>query len=219
MARFSVDTADNYGGQGGGGYFRLKNDHDVARVRFLLDSIEDVEGYAVHKIKYNDKDRYVNCLRDYGQPVDVCPMCKAGYPVQAKYFIPLYNMDTNRVQTWDRGKNFGSKISSLCSRYEHLVTHEFEIERNGKAGDTQTTYEIYPVGQQDNSVSVEDFELPEVFGPNATVMDRSADEMQYYVDYQGFPDADNQPVRRNSRSEETYERRRTPDRRNNDEVY
>ena len=61
---FSVLDADNYGGQGGGGYFRLKNDHDTAQVRFLYDSIDDVQGYAVHEIQVGDKKRYVNCLRD-----------------------------------------------------------------------------------------------------------------------------------------------------------
>ena len=30
MARFNAQEADNYGGQGGGGFFSLKNDKDVA---------------------------------------------------------------------------------------------------------------------------------------------------------------------------------------------
>ena len=40
MARFRADEADNYGGQGGAGFFRLANDGDVARVRFMYNSIE-----------------------------------------------------------------------------------------------------------------------------------------------------------------------------------
>ena len=39
MARFNTETADKYGRQGGAGYFSLKNDKDVARVRFMYNSI------------------------------------------------------------------------------------------------------------------------------------------------------------------------------------
>ena len=35
MARFNASDAENYGGQGGAGFFRLANDGDVARVRFM----------------------------------------------------------------------------------------------------------------------------------------------------------------------------------------
>ena len=35
MARFNVNEVENYGGQGGGGFFSLKNDKDVATVRFM----------------------------------------------------------------------------------------------------------------------------------------------------------------------------------------
>jgi hypothetical protein len=75
--RVSVDDAEKYGGQGGGGYFSLKDDGDTARVRFLYDSIEDVEGYCVHEVEIGDKKKYVNCLREYGDPVDKCPFCEA----------------------------------------------------------------------------------------------------------------------------------------------
>ena len=39
MAKFTVDQAENYGGQGGGGFFSLKNDKEVAHVRFLYSGI------------------------------------------------------------------------------------------------------------------------------------------------------------------------------------
>ena len=82
MARFNVENAEHYGGQGGGGYFSLKNDKDVAQVRFLYDSADDIEGYAVHEVKIGDKKRYVNCLREYGEPVSACPLCEKGLFVQ-----------------------------------------------------------------------------------------------------------------------------------------
>ena len=46
MAEFSMNEADNYGGNGGGSFFTLKDDKDKARVRFLYRGVEDVKGYA-----------------------------------------------------------------------------------------------------------------------------------------------------------------------------
>lgn len=210
MARFSVADADKYGGQGGGGFFSLKNDKDVARVRFLYESIEDVEGLAVHQVEIEGKKRYVNCIREYGQPMDTCPFCAAKMFTTAKYFVPVYNMDEDRVQTWERGKQFGAKLSSICGRYPNLVSHVFEIERNGKPGDTSTTYEIYPIGDADDSQLV-DFEIPEVLG--GLVLDKDANEMNYFLDYGAFPDEDGNtqaPTGRRGSSQEEEPRRRTP---------
>ena len=50
MARFKASEVDNYGGSGGAGFFSLKNDKDVANVRFLYDNIEDVEGELPHVV-------------------------------------------------------------------------------------------------------------------------------------------------------------------------
>lgn len=214
MARFGVNDADKYGGQGGAGYFSLKNDKDTARVRFLFDSIEDVEGYAVHQVDIDGKKRYVNCLREYGQPISDCPFCEAKMFTSAKYFVPIYNIDEDRNQTWERGKKFGAKLSSMCARYPHLMTHVFEIERNGKAGDTATTYEIYEVDHNPD-VTMDDFDIPEALG--SIVLDKSADEMAYFLDYGEFPSENGEaPVKR--RATERTERgsatrtegRRTP---------
>lgn len=205
MARFSVSDAEKYGGQGGGGYFSLKNDKDTAQVRFLYDSIEDVEGFAVHEVEVDGKKRYVNCLREYGQPLDTCPFCAAKMFTSVKYFVPLYNITDDRVQTWERGKKFGQKLSSLCARYPHLFTHTFEIERNGQAGDQQTTYEIYECGA-DDGVSLNDFDVPEILGSH--IMDKTADDMICYLNAGYFPgDGNNnaQPLVRRGSSD-----RRTP---------
>ena len=204
MARFNINDADKYGGQGGGGYFRLQNDGDVAKVRILLDSADDIEGVSVHEVEVDGKKRYVNCLREYGQPMDVCPMCAAKMFTTAKYFIPLYNIDEDRVQTWERGKKFGAKIASLCARYPHLVSHTFEIERNGKAGDTQTTYEIYETGQ--DNTSMDNFDVQPVLG--SIVLDKTADEMEFYLNNGYFDDGNSEPPVR--RRQSTSTERRTP---------
>lgn len=220
MARFSYDDAEKYGGQGGAGYFSLKNDKDIATVRFMYNTIDDMEGYAVHQVEVDGKKRYVNCLREYNQPLDVCPFCKARHPQLAKLFIPIYNVDEDKVQIWERGKKFFAKMSSLFSRYSPLVETEFEIERNGKAGSTQTTYEIFPSSNRE-PLTLEDLpELPNLLG--SLILDKSADDMEFYLENEYFPPEDNDdegeaPRRRDSRDDERSSRRdsgrRTPSRR------
>ena len=200
MSRFRADEAENYGGNGGGGFFSLKNDKDVARVRFMYNTIDDVEGFAVHEVEIDGKKRWVNCLRDYRDPVDVCPFCRERKPQYAKLFIPLYNVDDDKVQLWERGKKFFAKISSICSRYaskEDLVSHIFEIERNGKAGDQQTTYEIYEVDSDDTTLN--DLpELPEILG--GFVLDKTAEDMEDYLSTGYFTPEDDEPPMRGGRT-------------------
>ena len=191
MARFKADEVDRYGGQGGAGYFSLKNDKDVATVRFMYDSIDDVTGYAVHEVEIDGRKRYVNCPREYNEPLDKCPFCAAKKFQAAKLFIPLYNVQEQKIQIWERGKKFFSKISSICARYPHLVSHEFEIERNGKKGETTTTYEIYETKHDDTTL--EDLpDVPDILG--GLILDKSTDDMEFYLENGYFPPDDDVPV-------------------------
>ena len=181
MGRFSYDDVDNYGGNGGSSFFSLKNDKDVARVRFMYNDMSDVEGYAVHEIEVDGKRKFVNCLRNYNEPKSKCPLCANGNSQKAKLFIPMYDVNDEEVKIWERGKTFFSKISSLCARYASgntpLVSHVFEIERHGKKGDTGTTYEIYEVSCDDTRL--EDLpEIPEIIG--GIVLDKTGEELEFY---------------------------------------
>ena len=211
MARFNAAEVENYGGQGGGGYFSLRNDKDTARVRFMYNDINDVAGYAVHQVEIDGKKRYVNCLREYNQPMSDCPLCAAKNFQLAKLFIPLYDVDEQKVKIWERGKKFFSKISSLCARYANpsVVAHVFEIERNGKPGDQTTSYEIYSVDSDDTRM--EDLpEVPELIG--GLILDKSVDDMNYYLESGEFPPEDgDEPVRRRESTRGEI-RRRTPSR-------
>lgn len=213
MARFNVDTMDKYGGQGGTGYFSLKNDRDVATVRFLYNTADDVEGYAVHEVEIDGKKRYVNCLREYNQPIDDCPFCKARKYQVAKLFIPMYNVDEEKVQVWERGKKFFSKLSSVLTRCDAdpICSQTFEIERNGKAGDTQTTYEIYQTKDKPDDFTLDDCEEPMILG--RLVLDKTAEDMEFYLEEGYFPPEDEEPVRRRSSRREEREEEERPRRR------
>lgn len=187
MAKFYGDEIDNYGSSSGN-YFSLKKNREKAKVRFLYSSPEDIQGFSVHTVKVGDKDRYVNCIREYTDPIDVCPFCAAGKKVQAKLFIPLYNEEAQQVQLWERGKKFYYTLSELASRTPNLVSQVFEVTRLGEAGSTDTTYNLYPIGQPDDAV-VEDFEeAPDPLGRN--VLDKTAEEMEEYLDFGSFPSED-----------------------------
>lgn len=210
MARFNAETAENYGGTGGHGFFSLQNDKDTARVRFMYRDINDFSGYAVHRVTVGDRERYVNCLREYTDPVEACPFCASGKVQMVKAYIPLYIEEgegAGTVKLWERGKKFISKISSLCSRYDNLVSHIFEIERNGKKGEQTTTYEIYEMGGDNTTLE----DLPEVPDPlGSVILDKTADEMNYYLDNQDFPGAPNNSERHQPAQSREPATRRTP---------
>ena len=211
MARFGVNDADNYGSSGGSSFFSLKNDGDTARVRFMYNGMEDVVGYAVHEVEVDGKKRYVNCLREYNEPKSKCPFCADNSFQKAKLYIPLYDIDEDEVKIWERGKNFFAKMSSICARYATgntpLVSHTFDIERHGKKGDTSTTYEIYETGCDD--VTLEDLpEVPDVLG--TIILDKTANEMDFYLEEGYFPNNDGAPTRSNSRREDEEDDRNRP---------
>ena len=206
MARFNAQEVENYGGQGGGGFFALKNDKDLATVRFMYETIDDIEGFAVHEVEVDGKKRYVNCLREYNQPVDDCPLCAAKSRVIAKLFIILYDVESEEIKIWDRGKTFFSKLSSLCARYNPLVSTPFEIERNGKKGDTKTTYETYALDTDD--ITLEDLpEAPELLG--TLILDKSFEELEFFLDNGYFEEEveEQAPPQRNPKNDKRGSRR------------
>ena len=212
MGRFSYDEADNYGGKGGHGFFSLKNDKEVAKVRFMYNGIDDISGYAVHEVQVNGKKRYVDCKREsYQSPVDECPFCKAGRVQMAKMFVPIFDVATNEVKIWERGKKFFEQLEGLCRRLPEgvpLCSQVYEIERNGKPKDTQTTYSIYTVGSPDGTTLESLPELPDIVG--GLVLSKSADEMEAYLHIGEFPETDNAFGNSNDFPRRGSEERRTP---------
>lgn len=217
--RFRMDEADRYGGQGAGSFFQLKNDKDTAHVRFMYNGIDDIYGYAVHRVEVEGKQRYVACLREYTQPIDDCPFCAAKIPVRARLFLFLYDVEADEVKVWERGRTFFSKMASLASRYTPLVSTVFEIERNGKPGDTSTTYETFHITT--DKTRIEDLpEIPDIIG--TIILKKEFEDMNFYLDNGYFLDANtpapppppqrgsNPPTGRRTPANAPAGRRRTP---------
>ena len=224
MGRFDFADAEKYGSSGNGGsYFRLSNDGDVARVQLLGNDMNDFPGYAVHGVEVDGRNRWVNCLREYQDPLNVCPFCAARIKQQARLFIPLYNIDADEVQIWERGKNFFSTLSGYCSRNPEVVSVVTEVERHGKPNDTNTTYQLYSTKDEPERDRLEDFidDMPEVIG--RYILDKTADDMDYYLEHGRFPaegtssDEDEAPRRRGSARDDSRDDRRRPSRRRDED--
>lgn len=202
MPRFSFEDADKYGSSGSkSSYFSLKDDGDTAKVHLLGNDMNDFPGYAVHRVPIGDGFRYVNCLREAGEPKDVCPFCAEGShdpdisKVWAKLFIPLYNIEDDEVQIWERGKSFFKELSQYCAHTPHVSEAVTEVTRSGKKGDTSTTYRLYELKEKDdfNMEDVAD-DMPEVLG--TIILDKTAEEMEYYLSHESFPDSVSENNRR-----------------------
>lgn len=179
MGKIAIGEIEKYSNNSNTNFLKLEDDKDTVKVRFMYNTIDDVQLDVVHEVEVGDKKRYVNCLRSYDEPVDNCPLCKSGSRPQVKLFIPVFNEDVGEVQFWQRGKSFISQLSGLCNRYNPLVGTEVEIERNGKKGDQTTRYQLYP-GKSDDT-KLEDLpEVPDTI--NGFVLDKSYDELTSYVE-------------------------------------
>jgi len=199
MARITHEEADRFSSGSNSDWFQLKNDRDVARVQFMHDSIDDIEVYSVHRVMVGEKERYVNCLRTYDDPIDMCPFCASGMFVEPVRYVVMFQHDDERVKIWQRGKQFISKLQGLMDRYQPFSQHVFEIERHGVAGDKQTKYEIYSMDRVD-PYDLSEVEYPQILG--GIILDKTAEEMEIFLDTGQFPDTDqnfgssNPPVRR-----------------------
>lgn len=184
MARITNEDAEKYFSGGSSEWFQLKNDGDVARVQFMFDSIDEIPMFSTHRVKVGDKERYVDCLRAPHDPIEKCPFCASGMPAKATRFVVMYQHDDQKVKIWERGRQFISKLQGLINRYSPLGDHVFEIERHGKAGDTSTKYEIYPL---DNVEAVDIFTLEQPDLEGGLVLQKSFEDMEEYLDTGNFP--------------------------------
>lgn len=146
MSRIGVDKLDQVEGTNQE-WFTLKNNGDTARVQFILDKYEDIQVYMAHSVqpkgaKYPIK---VDCLREYDEPLSKCPLCEAGFHTSAVKFIGLYDRADKKVKIWERGTRFIKALQQYCERYNPLRNFVFDIQRNGAAGSKDTTYQIFPI--------------------------------------------------------------------------
>ena len=203
MGKITTEQARNLTNSSSSGFFTLKNDGDNAKVKFMYDSVSDIETYAVHEVEVNGFTRHVDCLKD-AEGNGVCPFCEKGFKRTARTFFKLYNTDKKAVEVWDCGVKRAPLIENLLkmSQSEKLVNNCYEIIRHGKAKSTDTTYELILQGK-DNTTLDDLPKVPEVYG--RYVLKKTPEEMEYYIVNNKFEDKKSQS---SSNNEEVKPRNR-----------
>lgn len=186
MARINAEQAEAMSSYNSS-WLKLKDNGDIARVQFFARNEQDLDIFAVHKIKVDGRDRHVNCLREYDDPKDMCPMCQADLKLEAAVMLAMVDVDTNEVKIWQRGKSFLKTIQGIFNRYQPVDTKVFEIERCGRAGDRETTYQIFR-SENTEPVNIADFDKPEFIG--TVILDLDAQAMNTYLDTGKLPSDD-----------------------------
>ena len=154
MAKISYENIsfENNSNQGNVGFFNLKQDGEEAIVRFMIDSVQDMDLQTIHNIRLDGKFREVSCLRNPMDDMNVCPLCAQGVKVQQAFYIRLlkYTQDENggiRVEpmVWKRNASvYAPKLKGYLDNYGPLSNIVCKIIRHGKPGDMKTTYDIIP---------------------------------------------------------------------------
>lgn len=135
-------SVNQYNEERFGGLFLLRNDGDYADVIFLYQNVEDVLVADVHYIKSADYTGYVHCC-ERG-----CPACAKGIRTQTKLFIPLYNIQAQEIQFFDRSLRFEPQLQNdVFAKYPNPSEFVFRIQRHGAAGSVDTTYSITAIGR------------------------------------------------------------------------
>lgn len=135
-------SVTNYNEEKFGEFFLLRNDGDYADVIFLYQSTEDVLVADVHYIKSADYSGYVHCC---GKG---CPACAKNIRTQTKLFIPIYNIEKDKIQFFDRTMRFEPQLQhDVFEQFPNPSDYVFRITRHGAAGSVDTTYEIQAVGK------------------------------------------------------------------------
>ena len=185
MAGFDFNKLDSFVQQNNNrdkiNFLNLKDDGWYAKVRFMYGPDETFRFEAVHDISENPKKpKYITCLREEGQPIDVCPLCANGYKTKAQFYLPVYvqsivsvingieqEQPIGQVMIFQRGATFKTMLQSIL-RVTHptgkpIVSSMFRLVRSGKEGSQDTSYMVEYMGTDD--VTLEQLPpRPEVVG-------------------------------------------------------
>lgn len=192
--RISPNETERYAESSNTEWLSLKDDGDTARVQFMYDNYNDLDTFVCHKVKVGDKDRWVDCKRNYDDPIDDCPFCAAGIQQKPVMILMMYDLNDKKVKIWERGRTFQKKMEGLFNRYPHLSNMVFEIERHGARGSKDTKYELYPMPDVE-PVDLSEIEKMDLMG--TIIMDKTPDDMQVFIDTGSFPpedDVSQQPI-------------------------
>ena len=142
------------------GYFRLKDDGDIAIARINIASTEEMNFASVHTMNVGGRWLKVSCHNPLGMNGGTCPLCSANAAnpngaiskSSKKMYIPMMvsYRDPNSATgytapapvVWERPAGFSRELANKLMIAGDLRNTLVLITRNGKAGDMQTTYSM-----------------------------------------------------------------------------
>ena len=142
------------------GYFRLKDDGDIAVARINLSSTDEFMFAAVHTINVGGKWLKVSCHNPLGMNATGCALCSASAAnpkgsiskSSRKMYIPMIVSYRDAQSAtgytppapviWERPAQFSRELANKLMVAGNLKDVLVLITRNGKAGDMQTTYSV-----------------------------------------------------------------------------
>lgn len=183
-------------------WFRLQDDGDNGVVRFLEQG-DEVYSYWYHDFSTLDEANgwrtAIPCL-DQDDKGDSCPGCDAGLSRRFKGLVnviwrnaPVFERDQDgkvvkdsvtkeykiegyqdQVAVWRGGIQLFSKtLARKDVKYKGLTTRDFEVTREGRRGDSKTTYSVEPndidekpgsLNDKDQALANDKHDLSEVAG-------------------------------------------------------
>ena len=193
------------------GFFKLKNDGDVAIARLNIGSTDDLSFASVHTISANGKWLKVSCLNPLGSYNGSCPLCnavaagntsisKASKKVYIQMMVSYRDPSSPSGYTapapviWERPAGFSKEIANKLMIAGDLRNTLVLITRNGAAGDMQTTYSMdlvpatHPVFKSE--MVPNDFSAFANFNiAKHSYWEKTVDEINTYLTTGSFPEA------------------------------
>ena len=207
----AVSQAEANGDGAKVGYFKLKDDGDIAIARINIGSTDELDFAAVHTLNVNGRWMKVSCLNPLGTNANGCSLCAAhnANPKGAiskpakKVYIPMLvsyrdpnaatGYTTPAPVIWERPAAFSRELANKLMIAGNLRNTLVLITRNGKAGDMQTTYSMdilpadHPVFKADMIPA--DFKAFNNFNiARHSYWDKTAEEINTYLTTGQFPE-------------------------------
>ena len=205
MAKMTLEAVEQYSNfqsdQNTVGFFGLKDDGNEAVVRFLVDSMDDIDILTLHDINVNGKYMKVSCNREsLSDSPDKCAFCSAGVKMSQKAFIKMIMYDKTpngeiicKPVVWERGTSYAIKLREYLNNYGPLSDIICKVVRHGAKGDLKTTYEIIPNLNKSiypDNVYVKNFSAFSNYSVIGTIVkEKSNEDMITYLQTGQFPQA------------------------------
>ena len=188
------------------GFFKLKEDGDIALVRFNISSTDDLTFVTGHTISINGRWMRVSCLNSFDKFRSTeCPLCAAvangntaislaNTKIYVQMLVAYKDKATGGLTPaepvcWERPSGFARELANLIKDFGDLREHVFKVTRNGVAGDMKTTYSVGYVPLYDKPEYVPtDLSVFSNFNvARHSYWEKTADEINTYLETGSFP--------------------------------